>query len=209
MSTLPAKIARKPRRKRRDVALVGPWGNREEGPQYVRPEGWAALGWFGKTLEAATGETAYEYFQKGLRGERQRPATVNVTATDLHALGKALRRVAAGEDARHVFGQAKVGHRQDDRPRKQTIAYLYWYTLAQALNDGASDRDAKAAAVDRARRQFSRPQIDAATVVRYATAQRAVLMPRLEFQARHHQGPKLDALRAYLAKHTRRGRLPD
>lgn len=193
----------------RKVRTIGPWGNPARGPRHTRPESWAALEAFGRELEAAEGETPLAVWMNSLLLKQPAaPSTVAVMASDLHALGRALRRIAAGEDARHVFGQAKVGHRQDATPQQQRLALIYYRTLAQQLEAGeVNERAAKKAAIGAARKLA--PDVDEATVPRYAQKHRDAVWPLLEATAKSGQGPKLKALKAYLAKHSRQGRMPD
>jgi hypothetical protein len=177
--------------------LVGPWVNATTGRAHVRPEGAGALDFLGRSLEAT-------------QGDPLGPGTVNVSAADLRALGRALRRVASGEDARHVFAQTRAGYATFQRQRKGTIAYLYWRTLAEVLAAGAvSEGDAKRQAIARAQRQFPHSGIDGRTVTRYARALRVPIMQALDCFERSGQGPDLAALRAYLARHSRQGRWTD
>lgn len=172
-----------------NAPYAGLWGNEEEGGRGGRPQGWAALDWLGQALEQSQPD-----------GKVTR---VSVAAIDLQALGRSLRRIAGGEDARHVFAQSKVGHRQDDNPTNQAIAMIYWATLAQLLHDGTmSEPAAKREAIARAQRRYPRKTLDAATVTRYARKWRDKLMPLLNHMESTGQGPNLSALRKHLAKHS-------
>jgi hypothetical protein len=167
--------------------LIGPWGDLDKGPTYVRPENAGTLNRFGEILEAASGDLE--------------SCTIALSAADVQALGRALRRVAAGEDARHVFAQKKVGHRQDERHRKQTIAILYWQTFAERLANGMSPEQAKREAVDRARRHFTDKKINGATVTRYARTLRGPVLEFLDLRHRSGHGPGTETLRKHLDKH--------
>ena len=180
----------------RKATLVGPWGNREAVPERNPPEGAGALDFFGKALEAATGGPS--------------TATVAISVRDVQALGRALRRVAAGEDARHVFAQTRAGYDLRERQRKGTIALLYWRTLAELLEAGrVSEREAKRQAITRAQRRFPRRTIDDASVAKYARAHRDLCLMMLEVFHKQGKGPSLAPLRRYLARHSHKGRDPD
>jgi hypothetical protein len=164
---------------------------------HVRPEGFGALDFIGKALEAA-------------QGDDLGPGAVNLSTMDLRALGRSLRRVAAGEDARHVFAQTRDGYTTFERLRRGTIAHLYWRTLAEVLATGdVTEREAKRLAIARAQKQFPDRDLDAASIVRYASTHRASCMMMLEHTHRVGKGPNPAALHAYLAKHSRKGKWTD
>lgn len=174
--------------RRTDRVSIATWGYPPPGKHYARPQEWFALQWVADMLEAA-------------RGEPLERGDVDLCTRDLQKLGKALRRIAAGEDARHVFRQVRRRGKQDDRIRNQTVAWLYLLTLAQQLADGAPERTAVARATARARRQFPDKKIDAATVRRYAREFRDGILTTLQHMERTGTGPATAPLLAHLAKH--------
>ena len=182
---------------RRKKALVAP-DNRvarmgggiclQPGPHYRRPQNFFQLEWIAKQLESTRGEP-------NDRGE------VDLAAGDLRILGQALRRIAGGEDARHIFGQRATRGAQDDRVRNQTVAFVYLHQLASGLAAGASERQAVRSAAERAQRKFPDKKLDAATVRRYATKYRDGILTTLRHMEHAGIGPALDALKQHLEKH--------
>jgi hypothetical protein len=150
------------------LRTVGEWGYLTLGKHYAPPKFAGALDAFGAALEAATGDT----------GSTQ----IELDVYNLRALGSALRRIAAGEDARHVFAQTRPGHRASERLRNSTVAGVYWQTLAEGLAADLSDLEAKSAATARAQAHFDGERITAARVERVARTYRDVWMRVFETQ---------------------------
>jgi hypothetical protein len=167
--------------------VIGPWGNPEKGPRYVRPDSPGALNRFGEILESATGDMA--------------TTAIELSVHDVQALGSALRRIAAGEDARHVFAQNKVGHRPGERLRKQTIGRAYYRALAEHLNSGAKETVAKRAAQRAGMAAGSDKPVDVKTIERYAHEHQTAILAYMDDLHRIGSGPSTRKLRAHLQKH--------
>lgn len=94
------------------LRMVGAWGDTspDPGKRRVKPEGYGALDKLGQALAAADGVYA--------------SATVPIAAVDVQALGKALRRIAKGEDARHLFAQIVTPGRQSASQEQAAVAAI-------------------------------------------------------------------------------------
>jgi hypothetical protein len=173
----------------RRMHVIGPWGNVEPGKRYGAPFNAGALDRLGGILEAATGDDAR--------------AAVEIAHFDIQSLGTALRRVAGGEDARHVFGQNKAGHRPNQRLRIQHIVHVFYRTLAAELAAGKTDGQARRTAIAAAQR-VPGGKIKTDTVKRYASMHQDATLAYLKDMHRIGNGPDLAPLLAYLARLTNR-----
>ena len=169
-------------------------GLRRARPELAQPVGASALDALGAALEAARGDFA--------------SSQVELAADNLHVLGRTLRRIAAGEDARHVFAQTRPAHRASDRLRRSAIAAAYWRALAEGLAAGLPDLQAKHAAVEHAQQHFVDEQITAARVLRVARTYRDVWLRVLEIEHAKGRGPDVAPVRAYLKRHSNRAKVP-